>query len=83
MIRKYPDLQGEARGRGLMKGIAVNPAEIAGEICNEAFKLGLIVETSGPNSEVVKFLPPLIIDEEGLNKGFALLDEAIEKTLNK
>lgn len=83
LINKYPDLHGEARGRGLMQGIAVKPAELAGEICNEAFKLGLIVETSGPNSEVVKFLPPLIIDEKGLNKGFALLDEAIENTLNK
>lgn len=81
IVEKYPELNGEARGRGLMQGIAIEKEGLAGEICAEAFKRGLIVETSGPNDEVVKFLPPLIIDREGLEKGLALLEDSIKHVL--
>lgn len=83
IIEKYPELIGEARGRGLMQGIAVEEEGLATEICAEAFQRGLIVETSGPKDEVVKFLPPLIIDKVGLEKGFQLLDDSINYVLNK
>ena len=83
IIEKYPELNGEARGRGLMQGIAVEEEGLATEICAEAFQRGLIVETSGPKDEVVKFLPPLIIDKVGLEKGFQLLDDSINYVLNK
>lgn len=82
LIEKYPELNGEARGRGLMQGIAIGKKGLAGEICAEAFKRGLILETSGPEDEVVKFLPPLIIDGEGLKKGFQLLEESIQHLLD-
>jgi diaminobutyrate-2-oxoglutarate transaminase len=82
LMKKYPALQGEARGRGLMQGIAIgSEASLAGDICAEAFKRGLIVETSGPSDEVVKFLPPLIIDLEGLEEGLSILDESIAHVL--
>ncbi|CDO02459.1 Diaminobutyrate--2-oxoglutarate transaminase [Oceanobacillus picturae] len=77
LIEKYPQLKGEARGRGLMQGIAIEEEGLAGKICAEAFQRGLIVETSGPNDEVVKFLPPLVIDREGLEKGLSILEESI------
>jgi diaminobutyrate-2-oxoglutarate transaminase len=77
LIEKYPQLKGEARGRGLMQGIAIEQEGLAGKICAEAFQRGLIVETSGPNDEVVKFLPPLVIDREGLEKGLSILEESI------
>ncbi|MFA1820200.1 diaminobutyrate--2-oxoglutarate transaminase [Virgibacillus oceani] len=83
LIETYPELNGEARGRGLMQGIAIEKAELAGEICAEAFNRGLIVETSGPDDEVVKFLPPLIIDQEGLEKGLELLEDSIKHVLGK
>ncbi|ASN04488.1 diaminobutyrate--2-oxoglutarate transaminase [Virgibacillus necropolis] len=81
IIKKYPELNGKARGRGLMQGLAIDTYGLAGEICAEAFERGLIVETSGPNDEVIKFLPPLIIDEKGLNKGLKILDESIKHVL--
>ncbi|WP_147208515.1 diaminobutyrate--2-oxoglutarate transaminase [Oceanobacillus sojae] len=83
LIEKYPELQGEARGRGLMQGIAIEKEGLAGEICAEAFNRGLIVETSGPDDEVVKFLPPLIIDQEGLEKGLELLEDSIKHVLER
>lgn len=81
IIKKYPELHGEARGRGLMQGIAIDKDGLADEICAESFERGLIVETSGPKSEVVKFLPPLIIDEKGLVEGLAILEESIKSVL--
>ncbi|PAV27971.1 diaminobutyrate--2-oxoglutarate transaminase [Virgibacillus profundi] len=83
IIAKFPELKGEARGRGLMQGIAVHADGLAGKICAEAFDRGLIVETSGPSDEVVKFLPPLVIDEEGLTKGLAILEDSIVQVLSK
>lgn len=82
IIEKYPELQAEARGRGMMQGIAVHVDGLAEAICAEAFKRGLIIETSGPKDEVVKFLPPLIIDEEGLSKGLEILEASIEHVLS-
>lgn len=80
---KYPQLNAEPKGRGLMQGVACHVDGIAGEICEEAFKRGLLMETSGPKDEVFKFLPPLIIAEEGLERGFDIILESIETVLNK
>lgn len=77
IIQKYPDLEGELRGRGLIQGIAFGKASVAEDICRQAFKRGLIMETSGPSSEVVKLLPPLTIDEAELRKGLAILKESV------
>lgn len=78
LIEKYPQIKGEHRGRGLMQGIAVGIEGWAEKICQEAFKRGLIIETSGPNDEVVKLLPPLIIDRDGLHDGLTILEESIK-----
>lgn len=82
LIVKYPELKGELRGRGLMKGIAWNDrTDTASEICKAAFDRGLIMETSGPDGEVMKLLPPLIIDKAGLTKGFKIIDDSIKHVL--
>ncbi|WP_373895794.1 diaminobutyrate--2-oxoglutarate transaminase [Virgibacillus sp. CBA3643] len=80
-VKNYPELKAEARGRGLMQGIAIDVDGLASDICAEAFKRGLIVETSGPDDEVVKFLPPLNIEKEGLEKGLGILDDSIKHVL--
>ncbi len=72
----YPQLEGELRGRGLMQGIALNSGEIAGKVCAEAFANGLIMETSGPDGEVVKLLPPLTICDADLLAGLNILRQA-------
>ena len=85
IVENYPELQATTRGRGFMQGIACGKGKEAygGEICAKAFEKGLIIETSGPSNEVVKFLGSLTIDEEGLNKGFDILEEAIEEVVKK
>lgn len=83
VVENYPELNAEPRGRGLMQGIACHVDGIASEITSAAFERGLIMETSGADDEVVKFLTPLIIDEAGLKAGLEILEEAIQVTLEK
>lgn len=83
LVTAYPYLQGEVRGKGLMLGIAVKAEGLAEEICTRAFERGLIMETSGPNSEVMKLLPPLTITDEALKTGLAILEESIKDCQRK
>lgn len=83
IVDEYKELDAETRGRGLMQGVACNKAGLSVKICAEAFKRGLLMETSGPNDEVFKFLPPLIIDKKGLEQGFSIVEESIQAVLNQ
>lgn len=83
IVDEYDELEAERRGRGMMQGVACGKEDFSEQICNEAFKRGLLMETSGPNGEVFKFLPPLIIDQEGLKKGFDIVENSIQSVLNK
>jgi len=84
IVKDYPELKATTRGRGFMRGIACGEGkeEYAGKICEKAFEKGLIIETAGPSGEVVKFLGSLTIDNEGLNKGLDILEEAIEDVVS-
>ncbi|GAA4419582.1 diaminobutyrate--2-oxoglutarate transaminase [Georgenia halophila] len=81
LTARYPDAGLIAKGRGLARGLQFGDAEKAGEVCREAFNRGLILETSGPLDEVAKFLPPLTITEDELNRGLAIFDEAVTAVL--
>jgi diaminobutyrate-2-oxoglutarate transaminase len=81
IARRRPELEGEVRGRGLMQGLAVAGEGLGEAICMAAFERGLLVETSGPRSEVVKLLPPLVIDEPALKRGLAILTDAVDAAL--
>lgn len=83
VVKEYPELKPEQRGRGLMQGVACDLEGVSSEICEEAFKHGLLMETSGAEDEVFKFLPPLIIDKEGLQKGFDIIEDSIKTVLAK
>lgn len=76
--QRYPELKGTHRGRGLMQGIAFAEENVAEQICSQAFELGLIMETSGTDSEVAKVMPPLTIDIAGLELGLGILARSME-----
>ncbi|WP_374016277.1 diaminobutyrate--2-oxoglutarate transaminase [Paenibacillus thiaminolyticus] len=73
LVAQYPELQGTARGRGLMQGIAFGIPGMAERLCARAFAQGLIMETSGTDNEVAKIMPPLTIDDTGLLAGLDIL----------
>jgi len=72
---------GTVRGRGLLTGIHFPDATAAGRIAAASFDRGLLVETSGPESEVVKTMPPLTITPERLAEGVAIIDAAADAVL--
>lgn len=70
------------RGRGLAYGFEIkNDSSIAGELSQYAFEKNLIVETCGSQGQVVKFLPPLLTDEEVLKEGIKRFEGAVDKLL--
>jgi diaminobutyrate-2-oxoglutarate transaminase len=66
------------KGRGMMRGVDVGSGELAGRICADCFRRGLIIETSGAEDEVVKVLAPLTIPMEDFRAGLDILDQAVE-----
>lgn len=72
----YPKAGGEVRGRGMLRGLFCDIEDMASDVCAAAFERGLILETSGPQSEVVKVMPPLTIDEATLAEGLDILRES-------
>ena len=69
------------KGRGMMIGISCPDGDTAAAICAEAFENGLVIETSGNHSQVVKCLCPLIISEEQIDKAMTILDAAFAKVM--
>ncbi len=73
----------ELRGRGMMQGINVGSGDLAGRICAEAFERGLVIETSGADDEVVKFLGPLTTPDAILDEGLDILEAAVGDAISK
>jgi len=66
------------RGRGMVHGLDCGGGELSGDICRRAFENGLLVETSGADDEVVKFLGPLTIADDELAQGLEILSAAVD-----
>ncbi|NJQ02117.1 diaminobutyrate--2-oxoglutarate transaminase [Streptomyces zingiberis] len=81
IVEEHPGAGVSHRGRGLVWGLEFTEAAQAGEICKRAFDLGLLLETSGPQSEVVKLLPALTTTPEELDEGLRILARAVRETV--
>lgn len=83
IVRKHGPDSLYVKGRGMMIGINCPDGDIAAAICREAFERGLVIETSGNHSQVVKCLCPLIISEEQIAKAMDILDAAFAKVMTE
>ena len=83
-LQRIADLVPGARlkGRGLMRGVDVGSGDLAGDICARAFEMGLIIETSGAEDEVVKVLAPLTTSAETFAAGLKILEAATKAALH-
>jgi diaminobutyrate-2-oxoglutarate transaminase len=54
--------------------------ERANRVARRAFELGLLIETSGPESEVVKLLPALTVTADELDEGLSVLARSVRET---
>ena len=78
---EFSELGAKVRGTGLIYGLEfADPARCAAS-ARAAFARSLIIEVCGSRKNVLKFLPPLVIDAATLARGLGLVREAIQSTL--
>jgi len=86
-IEKDSKIIGEARGKGLMLGVELvkdkatkEPASgLASQVRTICHQHGLLVEIGGHFSNVIRFLPPLVLTEELALKGIEIFEDAVKK----
>ncbi len=78
---KYSEDLVRSKGRGMMCGLTFATGELAGEVTQAAFDMGLVIETSGPEDQVVKCLAPLVISEEDMLAGLDIIERATDQVL--
>ena len=84
IAEKYSDWGLKVKGRGLVYGLEITSEHsVASDISAKAFENGLIIETCGSSSHVVKFLPPLTIDEETLIAGLELFEKSVDAVMKE
>lgn len=81
IVSRYPEHELVAKGRGLARGLQMPDGAAAGQVTEIAFRNRLLAETSGPDGEVVKLLPPLTITTDELRRGLDILEHAIDAVL--
>jgi diaminobutyrate-2-oxoglutarate transaminase len=74
---KYPQFDARVRGVGMVWGLELPQPGVAGAASKEAFERGLLIETAGAHDQVLKFLPPLVIEEDLLHEGLKVVDDAL------
>ena len=83
LAAQHAELQAKVRGIGMVWGLELPQPGVAADVSREAFQRGLIMETAGARDQVLKFLPPLVIEEDLLREGFEILDQALEAVLEQ
>ncbi|MBN1614684.1 MAG: diaminobutyrate--2-oxoglutarate transaminase [Deltaproteobacteria bacterium] len=83
IVEKYSELNIQVRGRGLIYGLQFPQQGFSHNVTSEAFERGLVIELAGAKHDVIKFLPPLVIEENLLRDGLAIIDESIAACLEK
>lgn len=75
----HSDIFTDMVGLGLMRGLRVKDNDTLSNIIKTAAKNGVLVLKAGKNT--LRFLPPLTISKNEIDKGFERLEETIEKIL--
>jgi diaminobutyrate-2-oxoglutarate transaminase len=95
LISKLKELQlksdfiGDIRGRGLIIGVEIvkdrvtrEPfPQLADRTRRESLKRGLLFETGGHYQNVIRFLPPLIINEEMIHAAMDIFKRALHRSI--
>ena len=84
-LEKTSTIIGEARGKGLMLGVefvmdkaSKDPApKLAAKVRTECHQRGLLIEIGGHYFNVARFIPPLILTKDLVNKGVEIFADAV------
>ncbi|TIW28410.1 MAG: diaminobutyrate--2-oxoglutarate transaminase [Mesorhizobium sp.] len=82
LVAKLPRYIEQKRGRGLMAGLKCRSPAVVGRVHDVAFENGLLIESSGPNRDVIKVLPPITITDAELDRGITILEHALQEQDN-
>lgn len=74
---KFPSLISQVRGEGLILGAELSRDDIGRDIVNECLSEGIIINCTV--GKVLRFIPPLIIDEEQVDEVVKVLAKVLEK----
>ena len=76
LVSRHPGQLEGVRGWGLLQGLVLRPEAVsAPDLVKAALDQGLLVVPAGP--QVVRFVPPLVIQPRHLRKALALLERAL------
>jgi ornithine--oxo-acid transaminase len=68
----------EVRGKGLWAGVELNPARVkAADVCLAMLRRGVL--TKETHETVIRFAPPLVIDEADLLQAVEVFHDALEE----
>lgn len=89
-LREKYELIGDVRGLGLMLGVDIvrsmntkEPDRISAlKIIWRSWEKGLIMMTYGKYGNVLRIAPPLTIQQEDLDKGIDIIEEAVKDVVN-
>ncbi len=89
--RRHPNWIGDVRGLGAMVGMELvtdgDPAkpatELTGEVLRNCVASGLLIIGAGVYGNVIRFLAPLVITDEQLDRGLSILADEIAKAVNR
>ncbi len=83
IAEKHPQWHIQIRGRGMIWGLEFPQQGMASEVSTRAFENGLVIETAGSEDQVVKFLPPLTIEEDTLREGLQIIDDSVASLIKE
>jgi 4-aminobutyrate aminotransferase len=74
---QYPKLIKEVRGLGLMLGVDFGDSEIVKKIRNHCLAKGLVLIATGGEGTVIRWLPPLNVNREQIDKALNIFTLAL------
>ena len=83
LMKKYPELLVDFRGRGLFLAMEFCDGDIGYEVVKEAFDRHVLLSGSLVNANTIRIEPPLNIAEEHIQKGLDILDECMGIVYNQ
>lgn len=73
------DMVAEVRGKGLLNAMVIKPknGKTAWDVCIKMAELGLLAKPT--HDHIIRFAPPLVIEEKDLNKALEIINAALEE----
>ena len=81
LVALTPSGTAQVMGRGLFMGLKFLDPDVASRLVNACLEQGLLLETCGPQNEVLKLMPPLTIETHTLTLGLEKLRHAFLRVL--